>query len=128
MPEYFTLASANERIDEVRDVLLLLRSQRREVIALNRRYRELAAEDAEEAQLLRLRIRGIVDQMSAAVSQLDGWGITLRDIRSGLIDFPTLVAGEPAWLCWRVEDGERIAWWHALDSGVAGRRPIDELP
>jgi len=60
------------------------------------------------------------------VARLDGWGITLRDIQTGLIDFPALVAGRQVWLCWRLGEDE-VAWWHELTTGVAGRRPLAEL-
>src|SRR4051812_31783809 len=42
----------------------------------------------EEARLIRLRMQGVIDQMQASVAKLDTWGITLRDIETGLIDFP----------------------------------------
>ena len=51
---------------------------------------------------------GIVSQMEAAVQQLDDWDVTLRDIGSGLIDFPALANGRPIWLCWRLEDTGRL--------------------
>ncbi len=80
----------------------------------------------EEAELIRLRIKGIVDQMGASVARLDAWGITLRDIETGLIDFPALVDGRQVWLCWRLGEDD-VEWWHELDTGFAGRRPLAEL-
>ena len=50
----------------------------------------------------------------------------LRDIETGLVDFPALVQGRQVWLCWRLGE-EAVAWWHELDAGVAGRRPLEEL-
>ena len=49
------------------------------------------------------------------------WGITLRDIDTGLIDFPALVTGRQVWLCWRLGEGD-VDWWHELNVGFAGRR------
>src|SRR5437899_3144475 len=56
----------------------------------------------EEARLIRLKMQGLIDQMQAAVQQLVDWNITLRDIETGLIDFPALVNGRQVWLCWRL--------------------------
>ena len=64
--------------------------------------------------------------MEAAVRRIDDWGIALRDIGSGLVDFPALANGRPIWLCWKLGEGD-IAWWHELQAGVAGRRPLIEL-
>ena len=175
MTAFFTIDRANARIPEVRELLLLLRAQRRELVELRDRYLALAGSDADEdaigagdgpraaeavgdpggerrrdaasgsdpagdgplddgstltglerAELIKLRIKGIVDQMGASVARLDGWGITLRDIETGLIDFPALVAGRQVWLCWKLGEDD-VAWWHELDSGFAGRRPLTEL-
>lgn len=79
-----------------------------------------------EAARIRLRIQGVVDQMQASVARIDGWGITLRDIDSGLIDFPALVTGRQVWLCWRLGEDD-VDWWHELDVGFAGRRRLREL-
>jgi hypothetical protein len=51
-------------------------------------------------------------------------GIVVRDIDRGLIDFPAVRAGEEIYLCWELgEDG--VEYWHDLESGYRGRRPLD---
>jgi hypothetical protein len=81
---------------------------------------------AGEDRRIQLRMQGVIDQMQALVTQIDGWGITLRDIDSGLIDFPALVMGRQIWLCWRLGEGP-IDWWHELTAGVAGRRRLSDI-
>lgn len=80
-----------------------------------------------ELRRLHLRMRGIVDQMQADVAWLDERGIVLREIATGLLDFPALAAGRPVWLCWRLGETE-VAHWHGPDEGFAGRRPLLTLP
>jgi len=80
----------------------------------------------EEARLIRLRMRGVVDQMQASVAKIDNWSITLRDIETGLIDFPALASGRQIWLCWRLGE-DAIDSWHGLDEGFSGRHPLAEL-
>lgn len=75
-------------------------------------------------ELIRLRLRGVVDQMQADVAWLDERDIVLRDIAIGLLDFPGEADGEPIWLCWRMGE-DSVAWWHGQDEGFAGRRRID---
>jgi hypothetical protein len=71
-------------------------------------------------------MQGLIDQMAAGVARIDALGLTLRDIERGLVDFPALVSGRQIWLCWR--QGETsIGWWHDLESGFDGRRPLAEL-
>ena len=75
---------------------------------------------------LRLRTRGLVDQMQADAAWLDERDIVLRDISTGLLDFPAEADGQPIWLCWRLGESSVTAW-HTQEQGFAGRRPIEEL-
>jgi hypothetical protein len=121
---FYTLDRANERIAELDEMLTVLRAQRDELRELKIAFD--ATEPGDEQRRIRLRMQGLVDQMQASVARIDGWSITLRDIDTGLIDFPALVAGRQVWLCWRLGEGP-IAWWHELDDGFGGRRPLIEL-
>jgi len=121
---FYTLDRANDRIPDLEEMLTLLRAQRDELRDLKATFD--AAASGDEGRRLRLRMQGLVDQMQATVARIDGWGITLRDIDTGLIDFPALVSGRQVWLCWRLGEGP-VEWWHELDDGFAGRRPLIEL-
>jgi hypothetical protein len=81
---------------------------------------------AEERRRLRLRMQGVIDQMQAGVVRIDELGVQLREIETGLIDFPALVSGRQVWLCWRLGEGD-VDWWHELSEGFGGRRPLAEL-
>ena len=125
MSQFYDLDEANSRLPEVRDILAVLRDQRAELIRLRDRTREPDV-DEDEGRRIHLRMQGIIDQMHAAVAQLIAWDITLRDIQTGLIDFPALVSGRQVCLCWRLGE-DSVEWWHELSSGFAGRRRIGEL-
>ena len=150
MTTFYTLDRANERLRDVRPILEDLRARRGELMGLRDRLHAAslaevpdgangsgslvddALTDAAGAggpasgRVLAARIQAVIDQMQAAVERLDAWDVTLRDIETGLVDFPALVAGRQVWLCWRLGEGD-VAWWHELASGVAGRRPLAEL-
>jgi hypothetical protein len=142
---FFDIDAANAALTELQPILVLLRDHREALIRLRDRVLELQAgveipsdpaagsagrpaesADREEIRRIRLRMQGLIDQMQAGVLRIDEMGVTLRDIESGLIDFPALVNGRQVWLCWRLEDGP-VAWWHELTSGFADRRRLDEL-
>lgn len=121
---FYSLDRANERIADLDGMLTVLRTQRDELRELKTSFE--ATESADDQRRLRLRMQGLVDQMQASVARIDGWGITLRDIDTGMIDFPALVSGRQVWLCWQLGEGS-IAWWHELEDGFAGRRPLMDL-
>ncbi len=132
MASYFGLDDANDRLAEVRPLLEGLRDDRERVAeaqASLQRERENngSGEHAEQLAEREQEIREIVHRMQRAVTQLDEWGVTLRDIPSGLIDFPALANGRPIWLCWRLGEGEAIEWWHETNVGFDGRQPLSEL-
>jgi hypothetical protein len=79
-----------------------------------------------EVRILRLRMQGVIDQMQAGVARIDELGVTLREIETGLIDFPALVSGRQVWLCWRLGEGD-VEWWHELGDGFGGRQALIEL-
>ena len=135
MSRFYAIDEANAALPEVERILAALRDQRVELIALRDRVVAASPPDdetptpgvAEKIRLLRLGMQGLIDQMQAGVARLVEMDITLRDISSGLIDFPALVSGRPIWLCWRLGETE-VANWHPHDEGYDTRRPLSELP
>jgi hypothetical protein len=51
-------------------------------------------------------------------------GVELKDLESGLVDFPAVLNGEEVLLCWR-QGEEKVAHYHGLDDGFRGRRKLD---
>jgi hypothetical protein len=142
MTRFFDLDEAADTLPELRGILGRLRDQRAELIRLRDEVLEQQATveaggaaggrgaeealDVEELRRVRLRMQGVIDQMQAGVARIDELGITLRDIETGLVDFPALVSGRQVWLCWRLGE-ESVAHWHELTSGFESRRPLTEL-
>jgi hypothetical protein len=75
--------------------------------------------------LLREQVDESSRQIEGYLRELDDLGVELRDLESGLVDFPTLVGGEPAYLCWKLGEDD-IRWWHTASQGFADRQPIPE--
>jgi hypothetical protein len=62
-------------------------------------------------------------RVSELFDRINEWTLELRDISTGLIDFPGEMAGEQVWLCWRLGEVE-VGYWHPTDEGFGGRRPL----
>jgi hypothetical protein len=85
----------------------------------NGRVHAMASSDAPEvARQSRAR------QLTALVERLHELGIVIRDIRSGLIDFPSLRDDRVVHLCWQRGEPLQIRWWHEVEAGFAGRQPL----
>lgn len=66
----------------------------------------------------------LVKQGRTILDSIRGLGLEVRSIEYGLVDFPTAVGGNEAWLCWRLGEA-RVAFYHASGEGFAKRRPLD---
>lgn len=131
MSAFYDIDAANERLKELRPVLEGLRADRAEVAAAQAELVRFRASNgnADHADELRRReaaIRDIVRRMQRAVARIEAWGVTLREIETGLVDFPALVNGRPVWLCWRLGEGD-VDHWHEHDAGFGSRRPLIDL-
>jgi hypothetical protein len=144
MGRFYEIDAANAAIPALDGIVAVLSEQRAELVRL--RDEVLAAGSGGEGapaavtapigsgeapisndlRLVRLRMQGLIDQMAAGVARIDALGLTLRDIERGLVDFPALASGRQVWLCWKYGEAS-IAWWHDLDTGFDGRRPLAEL-
>jgi hypothetical protein len=80
--------------------------------------------DKPEVRRLRAELRRAAEELAEILGRFGEHGVQVKDPDTGLIDFPTEIDGEPALLCWRVGE-ERIEFWHTLDGGFAGRRPLE---
>ena len=50
-------------------------------------------------------------------------GIIVRDVATGLVDFPSQREGREVFLCW-IRGEERIDFWHETNRGFAHRQPL----
>ena len=58
-----------------------------------------------------------------AIERIRGLGVILKDLDMGLLDFPHERGGRVVFLCWHPPE-ERVAFWHEIEGGYAGRQPL----
>jgi hypothetical protein len=128
---YFTAEEANEALSEVRPLTEELVGHRRALVELQERQSTLTTRIAgnggnvephelEEVQeLLDEEVAGI----ARCVARIHELGALVKDLDVGLVDFPATRGGEEVLLCWRLGE-EEIGFWHGLDEGFSGRKPL----
>ena len=125
-PRYFTVVEANALLPQVRHLVERILQARQEILVLQPQLWpavEKAAlngggKAASDATQHIMRIQ-------EAVHALTDMGIEIKDLNSGLIDFPAQRHGDVVLLCWRYNE-PAVEYWHSLEDGFAGRRPISE--
>ncbi len=56
--------------------------------------------------------------------QVEEMGVEIKDLSVGLVDFPAWHEGRMVYLCWKYDE-DQVRFWHEMETGFAGRRPID---
>ena len=128
---YFTVDEANEALVEVRPLTEELVAHRRALVDLQERQSALTTRIAgnggnvepSELQDVQERLDEEVAGIARCVARIHELGAVVKDLDDGLVDFPAKREGEDVLLCWRLGEDE-IAFWHALDEGYSGRKPL----
>jgi hypothetical protein len=63
------------------------------------------------------------DAVARCLDQIQALGAIVKDIDTGLVDFPALRGDEEIYLCWQVGEDE-IRYWHGREEGFAGRKEL----
>jgi hypothetical protein len=128
---YFTPEEANALLAELRPAAEALVAHRRAMtVAAGRRARlvqRIAGNggdfDPQEPRALEEQFEREGQAVARCVERLERLGVLVKDLDRGLVDFPALREEEEVLLCWQVGEDE-VAFWHGLEEGFAGRKPL----
>jgi len=81
--------------------------------------------DVSRVRRQRAALESHIQAAKDSVAEIDAIGVQVKDIETGLLDFPCQIDGEIVLLCWKLGEG-RIDYWHTVEAGFRGRKPIDE--
>ncbi|MGH9321164.1 MAG: DUF2203 domain-containing protein [Vicinamibacteria bacterium] len=124
---FFTVGEANELIPflstRVRDLRLL--------------HQELLLRGADAGSSQEMMLRGgtpvparylsLLCNLQNLVEDICSHGCHLKDLDSGLVDFPTLWEGREVYLCWKLGE-PHVGYWHEIEAGFAGRQSLEIEP
>ena len=132
MPQYFTRAEADALLPQLEPIMReltefreALREVEVRVEALQLRMRGNGYAHRGELSQLRQDATQLVESINQRVQRVNEWGVLVKDLETGLVDFPSLRDGREVYLCWRLGES-RVAWWHSIEGGFAGRQPLDD--
>lgn len=111
---------------EAQEVLDGLRPVIEQLIAVRADTAELSAslQRGESSALGGLaELKGFQARLDELTSELTADGMQVKGLAPMLLDFPAEWQGEQVLLCW-LEDEPRLGWYHRVEAGFAGRRPL----
>jgi hypothetical protein len=128
--KHFSVEEANKSLPLVKAIVSDIVRQYRLVEGLQQRlspvltdrrrtsddlYAEELAQSQNELEIEEEKLRTYIDE-------LKNLGVELKS-EEGLCDFRSMMDGREVYLCWRLGEPE-VMFWHELDAGFAGRRPL----
>ena len=130
----YTVAQANRVLPVVATAIRRLRADFPEILRIQDRLSVLALLGGEgeaspehrEFVAVREELEALVVRYNERLEQLQRIGCIVKDLNLGLVDFYARKGARLVLLCWKLGE-KRIQFWHELEAGFAGRRPIREL-
>ncbi len=127
----FTPEQANAALPELRPLVEAMVAAKRALDDAQERHDEVARRIAgngggippAELAALQAAVDGAAAVLATAVGDVQAVGVLVKDLDSGLVDFPAQRDGEDILLCWQLGE-EEVAYWHGLDDGYAGRQQL----
>jgi hypothetical protein len=130
--KWFSLEEANEMLpfvdQELKKMQALKRTFEGKYTELRKMKNELAEKPSAEKdpffvmeaelEFIQIEARGLIQNFQLT-------GVELKDIETGLVDFPSLIEGQEVLLCWK-QGEDRIRYYHGKEDGFAGRKPISD--
>ena len=131
--QFFSEEEANEALAVVAPLVERLVAARERFVREGQRLAEVRGKvsgnggglDPENVQQAQGAVEEVAGEIGLLVADLETAGVQVKDLDRGLVDFPARhpESGDLVLLCWHLGE-DKVAYWHGLDEGFAGRKPL----
>ena len=127
----FTTREANAMLQTLRPLLAALADQHAEREQMEALLIEVEQDSGRAPARDRIELEVQLDtnlaERKRLFEALARHGIEVKDPAIGLIDFHAQRGAEVVFLCYKLGEPE-VAYWHPLDDGYSGRKPLESEP
>jgi hypothetical protein len=81
--------------------------------------------DVSKVSKLRAEMESHLQRVRESIAEIDSIGVQVKDLETGLLDFPCRVDDQVVLLCWQMGEPS-IEHWHTTETGFKDRQPLDE--
>ena len=128
--DQFTLEEANALVPWLQEKFLEMELRRQQYVTAQKRFDEIVHDPAKDGSTpapelaeTAASVKTLAAQVEDMVQEILDKGVILRDVSSGLVDFPSQRDGREVFLCWTGGE-ERIEFWHETNRGFEHREPL----
>ncbi len=120
----FDLDTARETLVVIKPIVEEINTKRMELTEAYERLQE--EQDPLERMYLESHIKDLEALIDSLFRKIEALGGVIKGIDPILVDFLSFHKNRYIWLCWK-EDEDTIMYWHELNEGFAGRKPVSLL-
>ncbi|HXS59437.1 MAG TPA: DUF2203 domain-containing protein [Candidatus Sulfopaludibacter sp.] len=125
MFNFYTPDQANELLPEIKRRFNKIIDKRNEIILIQSELNNII--DGYQSFKIffdkKKELNKTISLLYKEVEEIEEFGILIKSLDEGLVDFPSKRFDEEVWLCWKVEE-EKIRFWHGKNEGFIGRKPL----
>jgi hypothetical protein len=133
-PRNFTPDEVNALLPRLSNLLLQMQESKSKHDRLEEKAAEYSYRLTTNGHLIERDLNEARQELAQATAELNTLierarelGCEVKDIDQGLVDFRAQRDGREVYLCWKLGE-PKVGWWHELDTGFAGRQPLDDRP
>jgi hypothetical protein len=130
-PALFRREEAERLIPQLTELMSRLQDRKREYEGYESAVAELTAKMhgnghmvENELQKARAGLERSAGEVNEVIAEIQALGCEVKGIEEGLVDFRSEMDGRVIYLCWKLGESS-IDWWHELETGFAGRQPLE---
>lgn len=123
MARLYSVREANELLPHLAPTLVELRDKYERAARVRVEVARASATNGGSSR--REEWSRLLSRVNELIERIQQWELELRDVSTGLVDFPAIIEGQEAWLCWRLGE-PAVAHWHPRTEGFSSRRPLGD--
>lgn len=125
--KFFTIEQANKTLVLLRKIVGEIIEQYDNLLQIEELI-EFAEETRDKNNLSKYRKKLVclVDNVQECLEELQLIGVSVRDFKTGTVDFPARYNGREISLCWTYGEPS-VSYWHEINTGLAAREELESL-
>ncbi len=125
MPYIFTPEQANRLLPEIKRRINKIIDKKNELIIIQNELNNILNDSLPFKDLFekKKKLNELISSLYKEIEEIEDFGILIKSLDEGLLDFPSKRFNEEVWLCWKMGE-EKIKFWHGKNEGFLGRKPL----
>lgn len=132
MSKIFTVREAEQLIPQLERIVENLMANKRnameigeDLARMQEEIKRKAGKDNEALEIVnkQTELEFMIKVINEGLDAIEMLGAEPKDLDLGLVDFPAMIEGEPALLCWKFGE-KNIRYYHGHEEGYSGRKPL----